>query len=99
MMEREELQQLLKYKESELSERLQKIHLDFTDAKIVDDVLFALAQNTKLELRNVRKALTLLQDSKSGSSCLQCYENLFISLKRENPFQTHCDSCDNKKNR
>jgi len=95
-MDKQELIQLLKYKQSELSSRMQEIKHDFEEAKVVDDILFSLAQSTKCELRNVKETLRRLENDEFDACC-KCHEQLFEDLKHENPFQTHCDSCDNKK--
>lgn len=90
-----EIRQLLKYRKEELSVRLQKIREDFSEQDVIDDVLFAIAHETKLELANVKKALSQIDDNQFGQ-CHKCGVEISESQLRQNPFQTLCDSCDNK---
>jgi len=95
-MDKDELLQLLKYRQNELSHRMQEIKADFESEKVVDDILFSIAQSTKCELHKVKETLQALEHGEFDA-CSECHQKLFEMLKRENPFQTHCDSCDNKK--
>ena len=95
-MDKEELLQLLKYRRSELMNRMQEIKQDFENASVVDDILFSIAQSTKCELRNVKETLEKLEHGEFDACC-ECHRRIYESLKKENPFQTLCDSCDNKK--
>lgn len=92
-----EIRQLLKYRREELSVRLQKIREDFAQQDVIDDVLFAIAHETKLELANVKKALSQIDDNQFGQ-CHCCGAEISEQQLRQNPFQTLCDSCDNKEN-
>ena len=96
-MDQAELEQLLRYRQQELLNRLKEIGHDFEQAEIVDDILFSIAQTTKCELRNVKMTLELLERNEINRCC-DCYSKIIDDLKNENPFQTPCKSCDNKRN-
>ena len=96
-MEHQELEQILRYRLQELQNRLSEIKHDFEDEAVVDDILFSIAQCTKSELRNVRQTLEKLENGEFDSCC-ECHKRILEELKKQNPFQTPCDSCDNQKN-
>lgn len=90
-----EIYQLLKYRKEELSVRLNKIKQDFAEQQVIDDILFTIAHDTKLELANVKKAMSKIEENQFGR-CVECGALIEDDRLRQNPFQTLCESCDNK---
>ncbi len=90
-----EIYQLLKYRKEELSVRLNKIKQDFAEQQVIDDILFTIAHDTKLELANVKKAMSKIEENQFGR-CVECGAPIEDDRLRQNPFQTLCESCDNK---
>lgn len=90
-----EIYQLLKYRKEELSVRLNKIKQDFAEQQVIDDILFTIAHDTKLELANVKKAMSKIEENQFGR-CVECGAPIEDDRLSQNPFQTLCESCDNK---
>lgn len=95
LMNQQELQQLLVYKKRELCDRLANIQKDFSEEQVIDDVLFTLAHETKLELNRVKIALNDIEQGVYGK-CEHCGGPVELERLQLNPFQSQCSSCDNE---
>ena len=90
-----EIKQRLKYRNEELSNRLESIKQDFDDNEDLDDVLFTIAHDTKVELANVRQAIERI-DEKCFGKCKQCGNEIDADALNNDPFQTLCADCLNE---
>jgi len=90
----QELYQLMKYKRDELSSRLSSIQQDFSSESSTDDVLFAIAHQTKVELSEIK---SLINDIEQGcfGLCQNCGEPIEIESLNQNPFEKICNRCKN----
>lgn len=93
-MQYKEIQQLLRYKQDELCLRLQSIKADFAKKEDLDDVLFTIAHETKVELLKVKSTLQAIEEQSYGK-CQNCHSDIPIATLTKNPFQILCESCQN----
>jgi len=91
-MKHQEIYQLLKYRRQELCSRLQSIKNDFSVREDMDDVLFNIAHETKVELANVKTALEEIEQETFGY-CKNCGQAISSEELCQNPLQTLCDNC------
>ena len=86
------IKQRLKYRNEELVHRLESIKNDFVNCDDLDDVLFSIAHETKLELANVKQAIEKIDQNKFGI-CQSCGNQIDMKSLLDNPFQTICEQC------
>lgn len=91
-MDQQEIYQLMKYKRDELNTRLSNIKQDFESDLPVDDVLFAIAHQTKVELAEIKKVIKNIEQGNFGI-CQHCQQTIDDSLLLINLSQTHCCDC------
>lgn len=91
-MKHQEIYQLLKYRRQELASRLESIKSDFDTSGDMDDVLFNIAHETKVELANVKVALDEIETESYGY-CKKCKAPISEEVLCENPLQTTCENC------
>ena len=91
-MEHTELYQLLTYKRDELHHRMQNIKKDFSKSTQIDDVLYNIAHETKVELANINTTLKRFETGDFGI-CSQCGQQISTECLTKNPFQTLCENC------
>lgn len=91
-MNHQEIYQLLKYRRQELTSRMQSIKNDFTTSTELDDVLYTLAHETKLELSHVKTALDEIEAGEYGI-CTNCGKQIEISILTTNPYAKLCEDC------
>lgn len=91
-MKHQEIYQLLKYRRQELCSRLESIKTDFDATEDMDDVLFNIAHETKLELASVKIALEEIETESYGF-CIKCKMPICEDVLCENPLQTICSDC------
>jgi|TARA_Y100000034_G_C6631481_1_gene275696 DnaK suppressor protein len=94
-MRHQEIYQLLKYRRQELCSRLQSIKNDFSVKEDLDDVLYHIAHDTKVELADVKSALEQIEDGSFGI-CENCGEAIDLESLKHNPLQKLCSICINK---
>ena len=87
-----EIKQKLKYRNQELSNRLTSIKSDFDSNENLDDVLFSIAHETKVELAQVKQAIERIESNQYGT-CKNCNATIDIDSLTNNPFQTLCCNC------
>jgi RNA polymerase-binding transcription factor DksA len=91
-MMHQEIYQLMKYKRDELSARLTNIQQDFCAESPVDDVLFTVAHQTKIELHEVKKVIDEIEHGSFGY-CQTCKLPIEAESLSKNPFETSCNKC------
>lgn len=94
-MKHQEVYQLLKYRRQELHSRLQSIKNDFSVREDMDDVLFTIAHDTKLELANVKVALDEIESETFGN-CKNCGQAIDQETLYQNPLTRCCRQCAKK---
>lgn len=92
-MKHQEIYQLLKYRRQELCSRLESIKTDFDASEDMDDVLFNIAHETKVELANVKVALDEIETESYGF-CKVCKTPISELILCEDPLKTTCPNCD-----
>jgi DnaK suppressor protein len=88
----QEIYQLMKYKRDELSSRLSSIQQDFSSESSTDDVLFAIAHQTKVELADVKTIMNNIEQGSFGL-CQLCNEPIEVDSLKNNPFEKICQHC------
>lgn len=91
-MKHQEIYQLLKYRRQELCSRLESIKTDFDASEDMDDVLFNIAHETKVELAQVKVALEEIENQTYGY-CKECKTTIDEDILCENPLQSSCTNC------
>ena len=91
-MKHQEIYQLLKYRRQELCSRLQSIKNDFSASEDMDDVLFNIAHDTKVELANVKTALEEIENETFGF-CKVCGQPIAADDLYKKPLQELCVHC------
>lgn len=94
-MKHQEVYQLLKYRRQELSSRLQSIKNDFSATGDMDDVLFNIAHETKVELANIKVAIEEIEAQTYGY-CKICSAEMSTEELCQSPFKTTCNKCGEK---
>lgn len=94
-MKHQEVYQLLKYRRQELSSRLQSIKNDFSATGDMDDVLFNIAHETKVELATVKVAIEEIEAETYGF-CKKCSAELTLDELCQNPLKSLCNKCGEK---
>lgn len=92
IMNHPEIYQLLKYRRQELCSRLQSIKNDFTSCEDMDDVLFTIAHETKVELANTKTAIEQIEQGNYGI-CINCNSPISDDLLNEKPLTKLCQHC------
>ncbi len=91
-MKHQEIYQLLKYRRQELASRLESIKSDFSSSEDMDDVLFNIAHETKVELSSVKVALEEIETETYGV-CKHCSAVMTVDELCQNPLRTLCSNC------
>ena len=93
-MKHQEIYQLLKYRRQELCSRLQSIKNDFSGGEDLDDVLYHIAHETKVELASVKSALEDIEQNQYGT-CQNCGQAIDETSLLNDPFRKLCVDCAN----
>lgn len=97
-MNYQETYQRLKYRKQELCTRLKSIEIDFDSAEELDDMLFTIAHETKVELATIKKLLTVCEEGNYGL-CQNCGKEIATEVLDTQPFTLYCSECDDKINK
>lgn len=92
IMDQQEIYQLMKYKRDELNIRLSNIKQDFESNLPADDVLFAIAHQTKVELAGIKKVIQNIEQGHFGI-CQQCQQKIDDPIVLDSVLKTHCSQC------